>query len=249
MLAHRFWSAWKSSLIIVTPETVVRWHRARFRLYSSLISRVKKQVGRKSLSKEIRTLIFRMVAENPTWGPPRIHGELLMLGFDVPERSISPLDEASAQRSNPLLDSCSSITTKNMVWSTRRPSLPANHGCANLNPKPLAKNAVRATSRREATLLDVTRDSVACVGHGDSPSLFTSDLIRQQASKDAMAIPDTVGVTQEGGTDRLWSACSFFSLLGGHKHLWSTSQLSRSFRRRLSGSCPRFGCCGGYKME
>src|SRR5438309_10121336 len=89
VLAHRFWSAWKSPLIIVTPETVVRWHRAGFRLYWSWISRVKKQVGRKRLSKEIRNLIFRMVAENPTWGAPRIHGELLILGFDVSERSIS----------------------------------------------------------------------------------------------------------------------------------------------------------------
>src|ERR1700745_1947540 len=89
VLAHRFWSARKSSLIIVTPETVVRWHRAGFRLYWSWISRVKKQVGRKRLSKEIRNLTFRMVAENPTWGAPRIHGELLMLGFDVSERTIS----------------------------------------------------------------------------------------------------------------------------------------------------------------
>ena len=76
----------EKSLLVVTPETVV--HRAGFRLYWSLISRVKKQVGRKRLSKEIRNLIFRMVAENPTWCAPRIHGELLMLGFDVSERSI-----------------------------------------------------------------------------------------------------------------------------------------------------------------
>jgi putative transposase len=104
VLAHRFWSAWKSSLIIVTPETVVRWHRAGFRLYWSWISRVKKRVGRKRLSKEIRNLTFRMVAENPTWGAPRIHGELLMLGFDVSERTISrwmkraPRDPELAQR-------------------------------------------------------------------------------------------------------------------------------------------------------
>ena len=45
--------------------------------------------GRKRVSKEVRTLIFRMVAENPTWGAPRIHGELLKLGFDVSERSVS----------------------------------------------------------------------------------------------------------------------------------------------------------------
>jgi transposase InsO family protein len=45
--------------------------------------------GRKCVSKELRALIFRMVAENPTWGAPRIHGELLKLGFDVSERSVS----------------------------------------------------------------------------------------------------------------------------------------------------------------
>ena len=89
VLARRFWADWKKSLLVVTPETVVRWHRAGFRLYWSLISRVKKQVGRKRLAKEIRNLIFRRGAENPTWGAPRIHGELLMLGFDVSERSIS----------------------------------------------------------------------------------------------------------------------------------------------------------------
>ena len=87
--ARRFWSAWKSSLIIVTPETVVRWQRAGFRGYWSLISRVKQRVGRKKLSEEIRDLIFQMVKDNPTWGAPRIHGELLMLSFDVSERSVS----------------------------------------------------------------------------------------------------------------------------------------------------------------
>jgi putative transposase len=46
-------------------------------------------IGRKRISKEVRDLIFRMVTENPTWGAPRIHGELLMLGFDTSERTIS----------------------------------------------------------------------------------------------------------------------------------------------------------------
>jgi len=104
VLARRFWSDWKKSLLVVAPETVVRWHRAGFQLYWSLISKVKKQVGRKKLSKEVRDLIFRMVAENPTWGAPRIHGELLMLGFHVSERSVSrwmkraPRDPELAQR-------------------------------------------------------------------------------------------------------------------------------------------------------
>jgi putative transposase len=58
-------------------------------MYWRLISRVRRQVGRKQTPKEVRELIFRMVAENPTWGAPRIHGELLMLGFDLSERTIS----------------------------------------------------------------------------------------------------------------------------------------------------------------
>jgi len=104
VLARRFWGAWKQSLVLVNPETIVRWHRAGFRLYWSLISKARKRVGRKKLSTDVRELIFRMVAENPTWGAPRIHGELLMLGFDVSERTISrwmkraPRDPQPAQR-------------------------------------------------------------------------------------------------------------------------------------------------------
>src|SRR5467141_61326 len=104
VLARRVWSAWKESLIIVTPETVVRWHRTGFRMYWRLISRVRRQVGRRRTPKEVRELIFRMVADNPSWGAPRIHGELLMLGFDVSERTVSrwmtraPRDPEQAKR-------------------------------------------------------------------------------------------------------------------------------------------------------
>jgi transposase InsO family protein len=80
---------WKESLIVVTPETVVRWHGAGFKTYWRWISRTRHPVGRRLISKEVRDLIFRMMSENPTWGAPRIHGELHMLGFDVSERAIS----------------------------------------------------------------------------------------------------------------------------------------------------------------
>jgi putative transposase len=101
---RRFWSGWQQSLIVVPPETVVRWHRAGFRLYWKLIYKVRRPVGRRSTSKEVRELIFRMVVENPTWGAPRIHGELLMLSFDISERTISrwmkraPRDPEPARR-------------------------------------------------------------------------------------------------------------------------------------------------------
>jgi putative transposase len=104
VLMRRFWSEWKQALIIVAPDTVVRWHRAGFALYWRAISKVNRVIGRKRISKEVRDLIFRMVAENPTWGAPRIHGELLMLGFDVSERTVSrwmrraPRDTEPAKR-------------------------------------------------------------------------------------------------------------------------------------------------------
>jgi putative transposase len=87
--ARRFWPGWKSALIVVKPETVAHWHRTAFQMYWRWISRVRKHTGRKRIPKELRNLISRMVAENPIWGAPRIHGELLMLGFDVSERTIS----------------------------------------------------------------------------------------------------------------------------------------------------------------
>ena len=65
-------------LVIVQPDTVVRWHRAGFKLYWTWRSQHKARAGRKCVSRELRELIFRMVAENPTWGEPRIHGELKM---------------------------------------------------------------------------------------------------------------------------------------------------------------------------
>ncbi len=89
VIARRVYSSWKQSLLIVTPETVVRWHRTGFCMYWRLISRVRGQVGRRPTPKDVRELIFRMVAENPTWGAPRMHGELRMLGFELSERTIS----------------------------------------------------------------------------------------------------------------------------------------------------------------
>lgn len=86
---QKLWSGWKHSLVFVTPETVVRWHRAGFRLYWAWLSRRGHRTGRKRISKELRELIFKMAAENTTWGAPRIHAELQMLGFAVSERTVS----------------------------------------------------------------------------------------------------------------------------------------------------------------
>ncbi len=72
--------------MIVEPETVLTWHRKGFRLFWT---RKGRQAGRPSLSREVRDLIRRMCRENPLWGAPRIRGELLKLGIDIGETSVS----------------------------------------------------------------------------------------------------------------------------------------------------------------
>src|SRR5271166_6477349 len=82
------WRDWRSALAIVRPETVVAWHRAGFRLFWTWKVR-RGQPGRPLISREVRDLIRKMCRENTGWGAPRIHGELLKLGIDIGETSVS----------------------------------------------------------------------------------------------------------------------------------------------------------------
>src|SRR3989442_15860460 len=86
----RAWAGWRQSLVIVTPATVLRWQRRRFREYWTKLSG-RPTVGRPPVNAEIKALVTRMATANPLWGAPRIHGELLKLGIDVAERTVSRL--------------------------------------------------------------------------------------------------------------------------------------------------------------
>ena len=88
MVLSRWWSDWRSILVIVRPETVIRWHRAGFRFYWRRRSR-RRTVGRPKIEAEIRNLIRRMCRGNPTWGSPRIQSELHLLGFEVSESTVA----------------------------------------------------------------------------------------------------------------------------------------------------------------
>jgi putative transposase len=86
----RVWAGWKQPLVIVTPGTVLRWQRRRFREHWTKLSG-RPPVGRPPISRQIRTLVVRMAQANPLWGAPRIHGELQKLGIEVAERTVSRL--------------------------------------------------------------------------------------------------------------------------------------------------------------
>ena len=86
VVLSRLWPDWRESLAIVQPKTVVAWHRKGWRLYWRLKSR---GCGRPTVPAEVRHLIRRISQENPLWGAPRIHGELLKLGIDVSEATVA----------------------------------------------------------------------------------------------------------------------------------------------------------------
>jgi hypothetical protein len=76
-----------NALVIVKPETVIRWYRAGFRLFWRWKSRA--GGGRPKVAVEIRQLIREMSLANPLWGAPRIHGELLKLGSEIGQTSVA----------------------------------------------------------------------------------------------------------------------------------------------------------------
>jgi hypothetical protein len=83
----RLWPSLLGLSRVVQPDTILRWHRAGFRAYWRWKSR--RRGGRPRVSCELRELIVRMSKENPLWGAPRIHGELLKLGFEIAESTVS----------------------------------------------------------------------------------------------------------------------------------------------------------------
>jgi len=84
---YRWFPSILQVLTIIRPETLVRWHRAGFRCYWRWKSRP--QAGRPRIETDLRALIRQMSMENPLWGAPRIHGELLKLGFEVAQSSVA----------------------------------------------------------------------------------------------------------------------------------------------------------------
>ena len=120
----QLWSGWRSALVIVKPETVIAWHRKGFRLYWQWKSRHPQ--GRPCVSPEVIDLIRKMSMANPRWGAPRIHGELLKVGFALPRpQSLSTwcvIGNHPPRRGEP------SLLTTRRIWSPlisswfRRPS-------------------------------------------------------------------------------------------------------------------------------
>ena len=168
VLLAKAWPKWRTALIVVRPDTVVRWHRQWLRRRWTQRS-VHVRPGRPSTAAAIRTLVNKMGAANPLWGAPRIHGELVKLGIAVSERTVSRLlrrrrrppsqtwrtfltnhvtslvsmISSPCQRSRVACSSCScySVTTAAESSAWQSPNIPRPHGRRNRSLRPFRTTA------------------------------------------------------------------------------------------------------------
>ena len=116
---YRWFPSVLKTITIVRPETLVRWHRAGFRRYWRWKSRC--FGGRPQIDADLRVLIRRMSVDNPLWGAPRIHGELLKLGFEVAQSSVPARNSLFVEENS-------------LLWRQKFPvPLRREFGCNHLN--------------------------------------------------------------------------------------------------------------------
>jgi transposase InsO family protein len=87
VLLYRLWPGILDSVIVIRPDTIVRWHRRGFRALWWWKSR--RRLGRPGIAKDMRDLIREISRANPLWGAPRVHGELLKLGIEVSQSTVA----------------------------------------------------------------------------------------------------------------------------------------------------------------
>src|SRR3989441_8449792 len=137
------WAGWRQALVIVSPNTVLRWQRRRFREHWTGLSG-RPRLGRPPISAETTALIRRMAATNPLWGAPRIHGELLKLGFHVAERTVSRL--IPKRRTPPSQTWRTFLTITSRIWSPSISSLFLPRACASCSSSSCSLTIAGASS-------------------------------------------------------------------------------------------------------
>jgi transposase InsO family protein len=190
-LSH-VWHGWRTALVIVKPETVVSWHRQGFRLFWTAKSRGR--TGRPRISSEACALIRRLAVENPLWGTPRIHGELLKLGVHVSQATVAKYIPRPA-------------TPPSQSWRTFLANHVAQIAAADFFVVPTATYrllfvlVILAHERRRVVHLAVTRHPTAAwtaqqlreaFPWDQAPAYLIHD--RDLAFQDLMATAETMGI-------------------------------------------------------
>ncbi len=111
---HRFLGRWREALILVQPETVIRWHRRGFKRFWTSRSR-HRGLGRPGIDRKVKELIERIATANPLWGAPRVHAELLKLGIAISQRTVSRWMPRREKPPSPTWRSCLDNHVKDLV--------------------------------------------------------------------------------------------------------------------------------------
>ena len=148
ILLSRWWPRWREGLVMVQPETILRWRRNGWSAIWRHRSRGRWRGGRPRVSSEIRDLIRQMARENFLWGAPRIHGELLMLGFRVSQATVSRYLPAAGSRPT------QSWRTflRNQASAFREYSEQRTEGTARLNRESSWARLIRLAAARNASV-------------------------------------------------------------------------------------------------
>jgi hypothetical protein len=184
LLLRRVWPRWRQALVLVQPATVARWHRRRF--HGSWSSRSRRRPGRPRIDADVWALIRRMSTENRLWGAPRIHGELLKLGFTVSERTVSRiyLTERGAGRKTWrtfLANHFGDLTCESAAASS---GLPANDDVVDTGLFSFGLTPTSATARASSHTPNAK----------GAPSVPRTSL----RSRDALARPSSLGTDRPG---------------------------------------------------
>jgi hypothetical protein len=148
ILLSRWWPQWRESLIIVQPETVLRWRRNGWLAFWRYRSSGRWRGGRPRIFGEVRNLIRQMALENFLWGAPRIHGELLMLGYRVSQATVSRYLLAPTRRPTQSWRSF----LRNQASAFGQYSETRSRGCSGLQVRPYWAKPMRSATAKVATV-------------------------------------------------------------------------------------------------
>ena len=159
ILLSRWWRGWREGLVIVQPETVLRWRREGWSALWGYRSRGRWRGGRPRVSNEVRNLVARMARENFLWGAPRIHGELRMLGFSVSQATVSRYLPPPSRRPR-------------QSWQTfvRNQSMAFGHHQDQEEPSDTESLSLRIRSYWRRLVRSVTQIAALCVGPYRDPA-------------------------------------------------------------------------------
>jgi hypothetical protein len=158
ILLSRWWRGWRESLVIVQPDTVLRWRREGWSVLWGYRSRGRWRGGRPRVSNEVRNLVARMARENFLWGAPRIHGELRMLGFSVSPATVSRYLPPPSRRPR-------------QSWRTFVRNQSIVFGCLQYQDEQSDTESLslRIWSHWRRLVRSVTQIAAVCVGHYQGP--------------------------------------------------------------------------------